>query len=72
MIMSEWDNILTPYQCLVKNEHEHSFLTFLSLCCLIEGRLLSPIEIIENEKFAPIVEEMINRTTITDFIRTVL
>lgn len=43
--MSEWDYLPTPYENAVHDESEKSLLTFMSFCCLVEGKLLKPSDI---------------------------
>lgn len=70
--MSEWDYLPTPYETMIEEEKEHTILMFLSQCSLMEGKVLTPLEIIENPKFRPAIEELINRMTMTEFMRTML
>lgn len=43
--MSEWDYLPTPYETLVESESKHSLLTFMSLACLLENKILTPSDI---------------------------
>lgn len=70
--MSEWDYLPTPYESMVKDEAEHTMLMFLSQCSLLAGRTLSPIEIIKNQEYHPALNELMERMTVTEFVRTML
>lgn len=70
--MSEWDYLPTPYESMVKDEAEHIMLMFLSQCSLLAGKTMTPIEIIENEEYHPALNELMNRMTVTEFMRTML
>lgn len=70
--MSEWDYLPTPYESMVKDEAEHTMLMFLSQCSLLAGKTMTPIEIIENKEYHPVLNELMNRMTVTEFMRTML
>ena len=45
--MSEWDYLPTPYETLVESETKHSLLIVMSIGCLLEGRVIHPIDVFE-------------------------
>lgn len=53
--MSEWDYLPTPYESLVESECKNTLLTFISFCCLVEGKVISPSDLFimcgENEQY---------------------
>lgn len=74
--MSEWDYLPTPYENAVHDESEKSLLTFMSFCCLVEGKLLKPSDIFimcgEQDKYKWFLNDIINKTSLKDVVRTML
>lgn len=74
--MSEWDYLPTPYENLIEQETKNSLLTFISFCCLVEGKIISPSDLfikcdgdeIYNEVFCDIIK----RTSMKEVLRTML
>lgn len=67
--MSEWDYEPTPYESIVEVETKNSLLTFISFCCLVEGKVISSSDLFimcgENEQYDLFFQDIINRTSIT-------
>lgn len=74
--MSEWDYLPTPYESLVESECKNTLLTFISFCCLVEGKVISPSDLFimcgENEQYDQSFQKIINRTSITQVLRNML
>ena len=74
--MSEWDYLPTPYETLIESECKNTILTFFSLCCLIEGKVISPSDLFimcgEDEHYNEAFKEIIKRTSIKEVLRTIL
>lgn len=74
--MSEWDYLPTPYETLVESESKHSLLTFMSLACLLENKILTPSDIFiltaEEDKYEWGLEFILNKTSLRDALRTML
>ena len=74
--MSEWDYLPTPYETLIENETKNSLLSFMSLCCLCNDATLTPTEIfiisINDKSYKLILDEIVNKSSIQDVIRTFL
>lgn len=74
--MSEWDYEPTPYESIVESECKNTLLTFISFCCLVEGKVISPSDLFimcgENEQYDLFFQDIINRTSITQVLRTML
>ena len=74
--MSEWDYLPTPYESLVESACKNTLLTFISFCCLVEGKVISPSDLFimcgENEQYDQSFQKIINRTSITQVLRNML
>ena len=54
--MSEWDYLPTPYETLVENETKHSLLIMMSIGCLLEGKVIHPIDVFEIAKHVSVAQ----------------
>lgn len=74
--MSEWDYLPTPYETLVESETKHSLLIMMSIGCLLEGKVIHPIDVFEIAKNNSNFNELLNREVesegIVELIRTLL
>lgn len=74
--MSEWDYLPTPYETLVESETKHSLLIMMSIGCLLEGKVIHPIDVFEiaknNSNFNDLLNREVKREGIVELIRTLL
>ena len=74
--MSEWDYLPTPYETLVENETKHSLLILMSIGCLLEGKVIHPIDVFEiaknNSNFNDLLNREVESEGIVELIRTLL
>ena len=74
--MSEWDYLPTPYETLVENETKHSLLIMMSIGCLLEGKVIHPIDVFEiaknNSNFNDLLNREVESEGIVEVIRTLL
>lgn len=74
--MSEWDYLPTPYETLVESETKHSLLIVMSIGCLLEGKVIHPIEVFEiaekNSEYNKLLNREVQRDGILEIIRTLL
>lgn len=66
--MSEWDYLPTPYETLVENETKHSLLILMSIGCLLEGKVIHPIDVFEIAKNNSNFDILLNREVESDGI----
>ena len=59
--MSEWDYLPTPYETLVESETKHSLLILMSIGCLLEGKVIHPIDVFEIAKNNSNFNDLLNR-----------
>ena len=74
--MSEWDYLPTPYESLVESECKNTLLTFISFCCLVDGKVISPSDLFimcgEDKHYEKAFNVIIKRTSIREILRTIL
>lgn len=74
--MSEWDYLPTPYETLVENETKHSLLILMSIGCLLEGKVIHPIDVFEiaknNSNFNDLLNREVKSEGIVELMRTLL
>ena len=74
--MSEWDYLPTPYETLVESETKHSLLIMMSIGCLLEGKVIHPIDVFEiaknNSNFNDLLNREVESDGIVELIRTLL
>ena len=74
--MSEWDYLPTPYETLVESETKHSLLIVMSIGCLLEGKVIHPIEVFEiaekNSDYNKLLNREVQRDGILEILRTLL
>lgn len=74
--MSEWDYLPTPYETLVESETKHSLLIMMSIGCLLEGKVIHPIDVFEiaknNSNFNDLLNREVESEGIVELIRTLL
>lgn len=74
--MSEWDYLPTPYETLVENETKHSLLILMSIGCLLEGKVIHPIDVFEiaknNSNFDILLNREVESEGIVELMRTLL
>ena len=74
--MSEWDYLPTPYETLVESETKHSLLIMMSIGCLLEGKVIHPIDVFEiaknNSNFNDLLNREVKSEGIVELIRTLL
>lgn len=74
--MSEWDYLPTPYETLVESETKHSLLILMSIGCLLEGKVIHPIDVFEiaknNSNFNDLLNREVESEGIVELIRTLL
>lgn len=74
--MSEWDYLPTPYETLVESETKHSLLIMMSIGCLLEGKVIHPIDVFEiaknNSNFNILLNREVKSEGIVELIRTLL
>lgn len=74
--MSEWDYLPTPYETLVENETKHSLLIIMSIGCLLEGKVIHPIDVFEiaknNSNFNDLLNREVKSEGIVELMRTLL
>lgn len=74
--MSEWDYLPTPYETLVENETKHSLLILMSIGCLLEGKVIHPIDDFEiaknNSNFNDLLNREVKSEGIVELMRTLL
>ena len=74
--MSEWDYLPTPYETLVESETKHSLLIVMSIGCLLEGKVIHPIEVFEiaekNSDYNKLLNREVQSDGILEMIRTLL
>lgn len=74
--MSEWDYLPTPYETLVESETKHSLLIVMSIGCLLEGKVIHPIEIFEiaekNSDFNILLNSEVKSDGIVEMMRALL
>ena len=74
--MSEWDYLPSPYETLVENETKHSLLIVMSIGCLLEGKIIHPIDVFEiaekNSDFNILLNSEVNSVGIVETIGALL
>lgn len=74
--MSEWDYLPTPYETLVESETKHSLLIMMSIGCLLEGKVIHPIDVFDiaknNSNFNDLLNREVKSEGIVELIRTLL
>ena len=74
--MSEWDYLPTPYETLVESETKHSLLIMMSIGCLLEGKVIHPIDVFDiaknNSNFNDLLNREVESEGIVEVIRTLL
>ena len=74
--MSEWDYLPTPYETLVECETKHSLLIVMSIGCLLEGRVIHPIDVFEiaekNSDFNILLNREVESDGIVEMMRALL
>ena len=74
--MSEWDYLPTPYENLVESETKHSLLIVMSIGCLLEGRVIHPIDVFEiaekNSDFNILLNREVESDGIVEMMRALL
>lgn len=74
--MSEWDYLPTPYETLVESETKHSLLIVMSIGCLLEGRVIHPIDVFEiaekNSDFNILLNREVESDGIVEMMRALL
>ena len=74
--MSEWDYLPTPYETLVESENKHSLLIMMSIGCLLEGKVIHPIDVFEiaekNSDFNILLNSEVNSVGIVETISALL
>lgn len=74
--MSEWDYLPTPYEKLVEDQKLNSLLVVMSLGCLLVGKVIHPIEMIQlcndNHEYGEILNRELNKISLIDGLRTML
>ena len=74
--MSEWDYLPTPYETLVESETKHSLLIVMSIGCLLEGRVIHPIDVFEiaekNSDFNILLNREVEGDGIVEMMRALL
>ena len=74
--MSEWDYLPTPYETLVESETKHSLLIVMSIGCLLEGKIIHPIDVFEiaekNSDFNILLNSEVDSVGIVETISALL
>ena len=74
--MSEWDYLPTPYETLIESETKHSLLIMMSIGCLLEGKVIHPIDVFEiaekNSDFNILLNSEVNSVGIVETISALL
>ena len=74
--MSEWDYLPTPYETLVESETKHSLLIVMSIGCLLEGKVIHPIDVFEiaknNSNFNDLLNSEVKSDGIVEMMRALL
>ena len=74
--MSEWDYLPTPYETLVESETKHSLLIVMSIGCLLEGRVIHPIDVFDlaekNSDFNILLNREVESDGIVEMMRALL